>query len=212
MGKLVTTTELAGILDVSRTTLAKAIAAGRLTVAERDARGRPLFDSSVAVKEWAEWAGASARKSRHKEGKSRGGRPTDVDTAEVEASLTSEGIDFAALFGDGEGLTPAQKQQRADLLNTILSAKQKDIKIRQEEGRLISRETASDQLAELGMILVNQYAALVARLSPQLATMTDVYEIDEFLGREFNVTIKLIRRDCGVPEDSASEGKEVPKE
>ncbi len=53
MGKLVNTTQLAELLNVSRVTLHRAIKEGDLTPEERDARGRPLFNPAVAGREWA---------------------------------------------------------------------------------------------------------------------------------------------------------------
>lgn len=193
MGKLVTTTELAEILGVSRVTLAKAAKDGRVSVAERDARGRPLFDSKIAVKEWGEWSELSARKSRHHEGKPTGGKQASVNTAEIEDSLAQDGVNVNALFGNIEQLTDAQKLTRADFVKRVWEGRLKEKLFREKEGTLISMDSVREQGAELGVILINGLRALPARLSAQLAASSDVHEISELLMAEINQLVERVR-------------------
>lgn len=62
--------ELARVLGVSHTAVAKAAKTGRISVAERDEKGRALYDPDKAVQEWGARTDP-AQKREHK----KGGRP-----------------------------------------------------------------------------------------------------------------------------------------
>lgn len=62
--------ELARVLGVSHTAVAKAAKTGRISVAERDEKGRALYDPDTAMQEWGARS-APAQKREHK----KGGRP-----------------------------------------------------------------------------------------------------------------------------------------
>ncbi len=210
---LVTTTQLAEIVGVSRQTLGNLVAAGRITVAQRDARGRPLFNSEVAQRECRDLLELNKHKSRHGEEKNRGGRPS-ASTAKSEemiravtTKLSESGLDFKNLIGDLDELSEAQKIMRVDFVKKLWDARQSELKAREKEGSLIAKETVQIQGARVGAILQGAFNALPDRLSPRLAAMTDPRDIHAELVKEINRMLKIVRKYCGVcdEEDALSE-------
>ncbi len=196
MGKLVTTTELVEVLGVSRTTLAKEVESGRLTVKTRDGRGRPQFDLEQAVREWGERRSAGRNANRAKGG-NRGGRPPRSEDGN------------SSLPAAWAGLTPAQQLVRAEVVKKTLDSKRVALQVKREEGRLVDVEKVQADGAELATILLGALSALPARLYQQLAVMTDPREIHDLLTDEANQMMEAVRERCGLAtgNDDAAEKK-----
>lgn len=209
MGNRVTTTQLAEHLSVSRQTLDKAIKAGKLTVAERDARGRPLFDLVSAIREWAEHGERQKRKSHHREGKNTGGRPgkprgpAPLAESEQTPSLESSS-DIASFLDSMRALSPAQKLDQVELIGKIWGVRMAEVKFKEKEGSLIAIEKVRDQGVELATVLLGSLLALPNRLSDQLATMAEPRAINALLLEEVNAMAASVRKHCGVRDDDHS--------
>lgn len=210
MGKQVTTTQLAEHLGVSRQTLDKAVKSGRLTVASRDARGRPLFDLVISVKEWADRGERQQYQSRHGEGKDRGGRPGKTELREAGQAFdrlpsldTDE--DIANFLATLSGMSAAQKLNEVDLLKKVWETRLSELKVKREEKTLIDVESVRRQGVELGAVLMGALNAMPARLSDQLSAMTDAREIYALIEDEIGAMIASVRKFCGAEiEDGAA--------
>ncbi|MDR1744258.1 MAG: hypothetical protein LBS30_00720 [Planctomycetota bacterium] len=211
MAKLVTTTELAGLLNTSRQTLGKAVEDGRLTVAERDARGRPLFNPAVAGKEWADWTERAALQSRHREGKSQGGRPAKVMAVatpvaavpldSVDPELPTDFTDFADLMRAVQGIdNNAQRILFMEAAKKLWDTRNSMLRALREDGTLVPFQQVKNDGAELGTILMSSLTAIPDRLADRLAAMTNARAIHELLMDEINLVIKEIRKRCDVPD------------
>lgn len=212
MAKLVTTTELAALLNVSRVTLHRAIKSERITVAERDARGRPLFNPAVAGKEWADWSARSAQQSRHIEGKSRGGRPgknppsavvpvAAVPVTNVDGDPATDFSDFSELLRSVQDIdSPAQRILFMEAVKKAWDARNSMLRAQREDGTLVSVQQVKSDGAELGTVLVSGLQALPDRLADRLTAMKDAHAIHELLTDEINIIIGEIRFRCGRTE------------
>ena len=210
---MVTATQLAEVLGTTRQTIARAAEDGRLTVAKRDGRGRPQFDTEVAIKEWAAGSGAFEYQKHQSEGKSKGGRPSKKQDAAAPPPevLTTfdvpvlEGQDLSVLLNKLSTLTPAQQLVQVDVIKKLRDARRAELHVLKEEGTLIAIEIVRDQGVELGTVLMGALNALPARLSPQLAVMNDAHDIHEKLVTEINQMITSIRKRCGVTDDEEAD-------
>ncbi len=206
MGKLVTTSELVEILGVSRTTLAKAIESGRLTVRKRDGRGRPQFDIEQAVREWAERSGG--RQENQAEGRNPGGRPPKPAPNSEPPPPSSlnipvlEGPEFAALIEKLAALTPSQQEIQVNVIKKLRDARRVELRVRKEEGLLVDIEKVRADGAELGAVLLGSLSAMPSRLFQQLAVMSDPREIHEILTGEVNHMMAVVRKQCGLDGES----------
>ncbi len=212
MAKLVTTTELAGLLDTSRQTLSKAIKDGRLTVAGRDARDRPLFNPATAGKEWADWSERAALQSRHREGKSPGGRlakaavvaatkVTALPLDAVDPELPTDFADFVDLMRAAQGIdNNAQRILFVEAAKKLWDTRNSMLRALREDGTLVPLQQVKSDGAELGTILMGSLTAIPDRLADRLAAMTNARAIHVLLMDEINIVIKEIRKRCGVPD------------
>ncbi len=212
MGKLVTTTELVEVLGASRTTLAKAIESGRLTVKKRDGRGRPQFDLEQAVREWSERRAGRGQQDGQAEEKNRGGRPPkSAQIAAIEPQpvptysiSTLEGPEFAALIEKLATLTPAQQLVQVDVIKKLRDARRVELQVLKEEGQLIDIEKSRADGAALASVLLGSLSAMPSRLFQQLAVMNnpnDPREVHELLTNEVNHMVAVVRKQCGLDDE-----------
>ncbi|MCD8139311.1 MAG: DUF1441 family protein [Planctomycetaceae bacterium] len=220
MAKLVTTTQLSELLSVSRTTLSKGIKEGWLTVAARDSRGRPLFNPAVAGKEYSARGDHGAIKSRHREGKSHGGRPTKNPQAASPTAVTAISLetmdpgsgtdfsDFSELLRSVQDIDhPAQRILFMEAVKKAWDARNSMLRAMREDGTLVPIQKVKTDGAELGTVLISSLQALPDRLADRLAAMNNARAIHELIMDEINLVIREIRKRCGSPD--IDEGAEI---
>ncbi|MCD8349584.1 MAG: helix-turn-helix domain-containing protein [Planctomycetaceae bacterium] len=212
MGKLVTTTELASLLGVSRQTLGKAVKDGRLSVADRDAGKRPLFNPAIAGKEWADWTERASLQNRQHEGKSRGGRPakvtavtatpiTTVPMDAVDPELPTDFSDFADLMRTVQGIeNNAQRIMFMEAAKKVWDTRNSMLRALRDDGTLVPVQQVKADGADLGTVLIGALMAFPDRIADRLAAMSDARAIHVLLMDEVNIIIREIRKKCDVPD------------
>jgi ATP-dependent protease HslVU (ClpYQ) ATPase subunit len=170
--KYVTNNEAARSLGMKPSAFAKGVRQGRFTASKKNSQGNLLFDLEKISEEYKQTKDTAFLQDRA--AMYSGGRPKE------------EGI-----------LTPILKAKTAS--ETIKAQTQK-LKLDALTGRLIDKEVAEKQGAELGIILMGAMDSWAARLAPELSSMKNCDEHDFHLKitREVNILKQEIIKKCSV--------------
>lgn len=206
MANLISMTELCKQTGVSRQTLQKEIAAGRLTVAERGPRNSLLFDPAVALKEIP----VERRKylSRHRKGRNKGGRPrkkAPAPDALIEGDFSN--IPDVGNFGDKfdldvilhgiDEMSPDGQLNRADLAVKLARARLGALAVKEKEGQLVAVEEVRKYLARLAAQALGALIPIPGRLAEQFSAMTNANKIHELIEDEINRAIQIFHDAMG---------------
>jgi len=168
--KYVTNNEAARSLGMKPSAFAKGVRQGRFTPSGKNAKGNPVYDLKKISTEYEQTKDTAFLQDRA--AMYSGGRPKE------------EGI-----------LTPILKAKTAS--ETIKAQTQK-LKLDALTGKLIDKELAEKQGAELGIILMGALDSWAARLAPELSSMKNCDEHDFHLRitREVNFLKQEIIKKC----------------
>jgi len=185
MGELLSGAEFGRRAGISKQAVSQAARVGRLPVASRDGRNRPLYEWPsihfvVDVDQIDRAGDVGGRPARRQNGTPAPARPTASSGGEA---------------GDNR-----ERLLAAKVAHTEAQAHLNDLRLQERRGELISKEEAYQQGMELGAILLSQLQAWPARLSPVLASMVEADEHDfhQMLIAEVNEFIKTVRRALGL--------------
>lgn len=211
-------TQLVKLTGMSRQTLHKEIAAGRLSIAKRGSRNSLWFDPDVAVKEIP--VERNKYLSRQREGRKKGGRPSKKKINAVPVPDPTE-IPEVGEFGDAfeldkillglEDLTPSGQLDKADLAIKLARARLGALAVQEKEGQLIAIAEVRKQAAKLAKEVIGVLAAIPGRLAQQLSAMTDANKIHALLEDEHNRAIRMVQKGFGY-EESQDDDAEPPAE
>jgi len=191
MENLITSTEAAKMLGMSKQAFYSSVKSGRFTVAGRNKHGHPLFAPSVVKKEHA-----ATRETAQLQNHARklppalqGGRPPKKDDTHIgNANNTKDSVNVSSKLQDGF--------LKVKLKNEITESKRKEIKLKVESGQYIDKEDAMKQGIEVGQLIMGVLEAFPSRLAPELAAMkgADLHDFQQILEREVNELIISIHK------------------
>jgi hypothetical protein len=174
--KYATNNEAARALGMKPSAFAKGVRQGRFTASGKNAKGNPIYDLSIISKEYEQTKDAAFLQDRGaiygNDNELRGGKQNRELTPILKAKTASETI-------------KAQTQK---------------LKLDALTGKLIEKDLAEKQGAELGIILMGALDSWAARLAPELASMKEADEHDFHLKitREVNFLKQEIIKKCSV--------------
>lgn len=182
---LVNASQLARVLGVSHTAIAKAVKAGRISIAQRDEKERAQFDTETAVHEW----GANTNPSKARE-KRTGGRPRkDGTPAQPRVTPTTAphhpsrpGPNGGALNTGGglrgprapDGNGNVTTYNEAAALEKHYKAQLARLEYEQKIGTLVPIENVAQEVeTEYGRVRA-RLLAIPSKLAPDVALTDDV--------------------------------------
>lgn len=183
--------QLARVIGVSHTAVAKAAKLGRISVAARDDKGRALYDPDTAVQEWA----ARSDPAKGREVK-KGGRPRkDGSPAQPRIEPTTDthhpdrpgagggrlktggglrgpGGDDGGEGGDGEPMT----YNKAAAIEKHYKAQLARIEFEQKTGVLVPIDSVAQEVEREYTRVRARLLAIPSKLAPEVALLEDVAE------------------------------------
>lgn len=181
---LVNTNQLARLLGVSHTAVAKAAKVGRISIAQRDDKGRALYDPDAAMQEWAARTDP-AQKRAHK----MGGRPRKDGTPaqqHVEPTTAPHHPDRPGPNGGtlqtGGGLRePGEPDGGAPTTYNVAAAREKYYKAElarleyeQKTGTLVPIANVAQEVEREYTRVRARLLAIPSKLAPDVALTDDV--------------------------------------
>jgi phage terminase Nu1 subunit (DNA packaging protein) len=180
--KLVGNNEMAKLLGMSPQAFAKGIRQGRFTSSGKSGSGKPLYNPEKVMQEYK----ATVTMAEMQDGAAmlpnelKGGRPSGAD-----------------MSGNSEAYL------KAKTANEALKAQLQKLKFELQSGKLIEKETARKQGAELGVRMMGIIDSWPARMAPEFASMknADEHDFHQKLIREANILKQEIISICAVTQN-----------
>ena len=179
--KYVTNNEAARSLGMKPSAFAKGVRQGRFTASGKNANGIPVYDLNKILKEYEQ-------------------------TEHVEATQDGAALLPNELKGGrpkGSGGEPSENSKhflKAKVVSETVKAKTQQVKYEALVGKLIDKDLAEKQGAELGIVLMGALDSWAARLAPELSSMkkSDEHDFHLKLTREVNILKEEIIKKCSI--------------
>jgi len=174
--KYVGNNEAARSLGMNPAAFAKGVRQGRFTPSGKNAKGNPLFDLEKISKEYEQTVEMAELQNR-----------AAIYTDELKGGRPKNGVEPSPMI-------------KAKTVSETIKAQTQKIKYEAMLGKLIDKELAEKQGAELGIILMGAMDSWAARLAPELSSMKNCDEHDFHLKitREVNVLKEEIIKKCSI--------------
>lgn len=198
---LVTTSELARLLDVRSCNVSRLIELGRLKAALEDGDGRRWFDPVAGV---AAYNAAVRRKVREAPRILADGTVSEHHSTPAPpppAAPTAE----AAAPDDAEA-PGAESYNEARRRLAIADANKRELEVAERKGALVSRESVIRALVAAGTSLKDRLSGLGARLAAGLAAESDPRKTKETIDDAVREALVALRRDIEAAIPAAKDG------
>ncbi len=195
MAYTLTITEYAKINGCSRTTIRKAIDAGKILSGFDPAV--KMIDRKIADKEWGREFRAARKMAEKKENKRIAEIQSQIENAEnTQQQISQKELDEIANLEMLEmQLDPHDSEHEARRKHRLIKAQIDLISLKVKAGELVNREDVDRELFEFGKEVRSAFQAIPARITKQLLSM-DEKEAQNFLTDEINeVLMKLSNED-----------------
>lgn len=202
------------MLGVSHTAVAKAVKAGRLTVAERDDKGRALFDPERAMQEWANNTNPSKVRATKAGGRPRkDGKPTAIPTTAPHhpdrpmphgGALQTGGGLRGPRAPDGEGSPTTYNEAAA--VEKHYKAQLARLEYEQKIGALIPIANVAREVEREYTRVRARLLAIPTKLAPEVALADDVATCRSLIEQAITDALNELAADVaanGVKEDAA---------
>lgn len=93
---------------------------------------------------------------------------------------------------DERNTTSYQQYAKARAHREFIRAKQDELKLKQREGMVVDREAAADACYQYGKHITRSFDKLASRIAVELASMSDPWQIEQFLRAVFLEEIKHV--------------------
>lgn len=174
MADLVSIRECARRIGVSDTAIRKAIAAGRVAVAERNEHnGRPLLDFDDVLKNWR----ANTDPAMQRTGTSGHGR-MNPDALVAGRARTPSGDDGAHTVIDAETGEPIPEYNKSRAAKEFWAAKNAQLAYEREAGTLVLADEVKTEAFRLARALRDAIMAVPDRIDSEMAAETNARKIN----------------------------------